>query len=496
MKGDFIMKRLTIPSMLLVIASLMPQVHASPTKAFVDEPLRDVLGDVSVLMHVAPSSDLASAIARAKKAGFFVGSIYESIDVFVAYGPGPALINLSITGTFEAFEANRVVQTFTDNSHKATRGQDLLNGVVTLPDGTVIDGSGVGVAVVDSGLDGTHPDLADHVGSNVKVVCTTPQFVTTSLTGFTTCTGPKTIVPLEDTDTPSLGGHGTHVSGIIAGDGSASAGKYHGAAPGATLYGISVGTTITVENGLDGLEWVLENHDQVTPAIKVVNNSWGSSGHNDYGTGPFHSATWQLQEALIAEGVTVVFAAGNAGGNGSAATTSSECTNPTPGLICVANYDDNNTGSRAGSISSTSSRGLTTDPRTWPDIAAPGTAIKSTCRDTLPICIYGGGKTENNLYGNMSGTSMAAPHITGIVAQILQVDPTLTPAEVEDILEDTAHKFVWGAAYTMNDPFNTDDPSSFEKGHGLVDVRAAAEYLLDPCRDGEETMPDGSPCPI
>jgi serine protease AprX len=72
---------------------------------------------------------------------------------------------------------------------------------------------------------------------------------------------------------------------------------------------------------------------------------------------------------------------------------------------------------------------------------------------------------------------MAAPHIAGIVAQLYQADPALTPARVEDVLEDTALKFTNGAPYQA-DPLNPDSTASFDKGHGLVDVVAAVESLL------------------
>jgi subtilisin family serine protease len=78
---------------------------------------------------------------------------------------------------------------------------------------------------------------------------------------------------------------------------------------------------------------------------------------------------------------------------------------------------------------------------------------------------------------SMSGTSMAARHITGIIAMLYQIAPKLSPAQVEDMLEDTAHKFRWGAPY-VRDPHNRDDTSSFEKGHGLVDALAAVRKAL------------------
>jgi serine protease AprX len=420
---------------------------------------------------------LASGIAEARAAGLDVGSIYESIEVFVVFGPAPVVRDVADSGHFSYVEANRELSHFTETSHRATRGENVLDKQITMPDGTRIDGRGVGIAIVDSGLDGTHPDLADHVGGNVKAVCSAPQFVATGLTGFTTCLGPRTFVPVQDSDTISAGGHGTHVSGIAAGDGTSSAGRFHGAAPEATLYGVSVGTTITVENGLDGLEWVLDNHDLVEPAIKVVNNSWGG-GYAEYDPAdPFSGALWELQEALVGEGVTVVFAAGNGGGNGSTPTTAAECVNPTPGVICVANYDDKNLGTRDGTISSTSSRGERGLRESYPDISAPGTNIISTCRATLPVCYTGGGRTPtDNLYASMSGTSMAAPHVTGIVAQLYQVSPGLTPAQVENVLEDTAWKN-FGSGQYENDPFNGDNTTSFDRGHGLVDALAAVQAL-------------------
>ena len=472
--------------------------------AFIEAPVTKGAGVRSALVHVRPGFSLDEAVVAARGVGAEIGTRYKAIKVFVAYASPAQFEELAESDAIEALEANRKLKLFTNTSHRATRGQNVLDGDVTMPDGvTRIDGTGVGVAIVDSGIEGTHPDLAPNMGGNVKIICSAPQPLASGLhseLGFKECRGPKQVVELEDTDTPSLGGHGTHVAGIVAGTGAASNGLYHGAAPGATLYGVSVGTLISVENGLDGLAWVLANHDLVSPQIKVVNNSWGG-GYSKYDpqNGPFHKALWKLQEALVADGVTVVFAAGNGGGNGNSPTTSGECVNPTPGVICVANYNDANSGTRDGSIASTSSRGKSDDATTWPDLAAPGSSIISTCRQTLPICATGMMSSPQNSYATMSGTSMAAPHITGIVAQLLQADPTLTPAEIEDVLEDTAYKFAAGSAYGIHqDPFNTDDTSSFEKGHGLVDVVAALQFVLDPDgapEPGGEPTPEPTPSP-
>jgi hypothetical protein len=203
-----------------------------------------------------------------------------------------------------------------------------------------------------------------------------------------------------------------------------------------------------------------------------------------------HRAMWKLQDQLVEAGVTLVFSAGNSGGGlGSAPTTTAQCINPTPGVLCVANYNDLGSGSRAGVIDGTSSRGLRSAPGTWPDLAAPGMSIVSTCRPSLPICATG--TQINDEYFALSGTSMAAPHVAGIVAQMLEMDPSLTPAQVEDLLEDTAHKFEWGTPYGRYlDETNLDDESSFEKGHGLVDALAALRGIDSP------PVGDGGPDPV
>jgi serine protease AprX len=465
--------RRTLAALCTVIAAVAPAQTAGGTghRAAID-PAVMTSSEASVLVHATPGK-WRESIDRARSLGLHVGTTYPMIDVFVAAGPRETLVELASNDAVAYLEANARLHYATDTSHEATRGTNVLKGAVKIH-GRRIDGRGIGVAVVDSGIDGTHPDLADRMGGNVRIVCTRPGFLIGTVTE---CGGPKEAVELEDTDSVALSGHGTHVAGIVAGTGAASDGKYHGAAPGATLYGVGIGTVLLIENALDGLRWVLDNHDRVAPRIRVVNNSWGSGYDPENHGDPETKALTKMIELLVADGVTVVFSAGNAGGDGSEATTSLECASPTPGVICAANYDDMDLGARDGSISQTSSRGLPDDPSTWPDVSAPGSTITSTCRPTLPVCnFFGGGDRPEELYATLSGTSMAAPHVAGIVAQLLQVRRSLTPRAVEDVLEDTAHEFEWGAPY-RRDPFNPDGASSFEKGHGLVDVLAAIRSL-------------------
>lgn len=432
-------------------AGLLSSVTKTVLSDLLDAEVANASGHVLALVHPSSTNVLDAAVAAAELTGLQINGVFEQVGVFGATGTPALFSQLAATGLIRRVEYNRPLRYFLNSSHQATGGRDVLNGSVG---GVAYDGSGIGVAVVDSGIDGTHPDFQGRMGGNVKLI---------PLTALA--------IDLEDTDGISAGGHGTHVAGTVAGTGAASGGDRHGAAPGATLYGVSGGTAISMHSAVAGLEWVLDNHDQVSPAIRVVNNSWGSgAGPHDPG-----SATALANQALVNAGIVVVFAAGNDGGDGSSQQTSPTCVDPTPGVICVASYNDQNSGTVNGPMSSFSSRGRNGEPNTYPDISAPGDQIIAPCRLTLPICVTG--TDGSNEYATLSGTSMAAPHIAGIVAQILQANPALTPAQVEDILEDTARQISTGAAY-QPDPANPTTPTSFDKGHGLVDVGAAVAEAL------------------
>ena len=253
----------------------------------------------------------------------------------------------------------------------------------------------------------------------------------------------------------------------------------HGAAPGANLVSLSTGAVLFIVGADAALNWVLENHDAPCgegvpaaecPPIKVTNNSYGPSGGGAFDP---NSATVKLQRALAAEGVVTVWAAGNDGGDGSESLTNPPGQDPTPGIISAASYNDLETGTRNGEVSEFSSRGKAGQARTYPDISAPGDTITSSCRIYLPICTTGLDPVDGGDYNTISGTSMAAPHIAGIVAQLFEDSPGATPAQIEDALKSTAHKYSFGAPYENAGGYST----SFDKGSGLVDVVAAANAL-------------------
>ena len=324
-----------------------------------------------------------------------------------------------------------------------------------------VTGKGVTIAVLDSGVDFSHPDLAPAMRANVKLV------------GFGDAY-PVVPVPIgPDSDTSS--GHGTHVAGAAAGRGTASGGRFRGIAPGADLVGIGSGEGISVFNVLEGFDWILEHKDEY--GIGVVNNSWGTGFTPFDSDHPIHVATKTVADA----GIVVLFSMGNR---------SDEMTmNPyaaAPWVIPVA------AGSQAGGVTGFSSAGIEADvlggtfagadvrgdPRRplhmglyHPAVTAPGEDIVSTrARGTLLPALAAGkdmaglSPTEVPFYTTMSGTSMATPELAGLCALVLEANPDLTPAQVRTVLQVTARPI----------------PSvPFEKqGYGYADASAAVDLGL------------------
>ncbi|MDX3663903.1 S8 family serine peptidase [Streptomyces sp. ID05-26A] len=420
----------------------------------------------TVYVHGA---DITAAERAVESAGLEKLTSFRKIGVVAARGDSAQISSARAEAGVTRVEVQKPIRFLGSTSHTATRGLDARNSLG-------LTGAGVSVAVIDSGVDPTHPSFGGRIVRNLKSLC---------LDGSTQT---NCIVPVPnflDTDTTSLGGHGTHVTGIaIGGDVQTTGGPViRGAAPGAKGVVISTGAAILILGADAALNWVLENHRapcgagvpaSTCPPIKVINNSYGPSGGGAFDPG---SVTVKLQRQLVAEGVVVVWANGNDGGDGSANLSNPPGVDPTPGVISVASYNDQETGTRDGAVSDFSSRGLAADSATWPDISAPGENIASSCRLYLPICATGlkpqngPGLLDLGTFNTISGTSMAAPHIAGIVAQLFQAKPSATPADIERALKSTAHKY--GSGYQPAGPYT----SSFDKGTGLVDVVAAVNAL-------------------
>lgn len=352
---------------------------------------------------------------------------------------------------------NKQLQYFNYDARQLT-GVDRLrsNADMTRRNGGLpVSGKGVAVVINDSGVDGTHPDLqfGKNLVQNVQAPIASEDL---AVTGF------HFAVALENQPNTDLGsGHGTHVAGTVGGTGQASNGKHAGMAPGADLIGFGSGGVLFILNALGGFDWTLANQAQY--GIRVITNSWGSSGGFD----PDNPINVASRIAAEQRNIVVTFAAGNSG-------SAPDTHNPyakAPWVISVAAGEKNATladfssrGTPGGSKTVTSATG---EVITWldePTITAPGVDIVSAYAPTGAL-----GALEpdpsNPYYTIMSGTSMATPGVAGIVALMLDANPLLTPAEVKQILRETASKM---AGY-----------QAFEAGAGYANAFAAVQKAFE-----------------
>ena len=284
--------------------------------------------------------------------------------------------------------------------------------------GMSVTGRSVTVAVLDTGINSQHADLAGRVVQNVRLA--DPQSIPVSFAY------PLPLENLANTDLAS--GHGTFVGGVIAASGVSSSGRLAGVAPGARLLGLSAGD-LNLMYVLSGFDYLLEN--RVKYNVRVVNCSFSANTVFDVND-PVNVATKLLTDA----GVNVVFSAGNTGsGNGTM--------NPyaiAPWVIGVGATD------AAGRLAGYSSRGNFGDALQHPSLVAPGTNIISLRNAPTVTGVSGIGgadaqrlsPTEMPYYTTATGTSFSAPQVAGAIALMLEVNPDLTPANVKDILSRSA----------------------------------------------------------
>ena len=488
---------------LLLALTLLAGGRAAPADA------TRAAGDLSLVgyfAHFAPTATYEQGVAAVDAAGLSIGFDVRAANAAYVFGREEQARQLLRSRHIDWLEAAATEPLLTGRAAWASRARSIYeptSGVSSAPvaddEGRIVDGTGVGIAVVDTGIDATHPALGwagsgdqdARVVRNFKVACTNPwvQDPNDPIAIKNGCWGPAVLQDVANSDTSS--GHGTHVAGIAAAgnpdDGplgpasTATSGQLRGVAPGARLYGFGAGegTSIVVAHAVAALQWIYDHGHEQDPPIRVVNNSWGTA--RDYDP---EAVVNKLATALVEDrGMVVVFAAGNDGGDGSAAATTEYLRSPTPGVIGVANYDHQEGTGRDRSLAAGSSRGLSTDPSTWPDISAPGTGVVAPCSSTGTCAppVRGGAFEPTPLppgYTSRTGTSMAAPHIAGIVALVLQARPDLTPAQVEALLESTAHPFTAGGPYVPDPAAPGSGATSFDKGHGLVDARAAVVSAL------------------
>jgi serine protease AprX len=345
----------------------------------------------------------------------------------LAAGPGVASVRLDrrVTGTMERTGATV--------------------GATWVRENLGLDGSGIGVAIIDSGVAAWHDDLgSDRVVHFADFVDFQPT-------------------PYDDY------GHGTHVSGIIAGNGYDSNGARKGIAPAANLVELKVldGTGYGyISNVIAALDYAVQQRKKFN--IRVINLSVAAGVYESYNTDPL---TLAAQRAVQA-GIVVVTAAGNLGRSAEGKAQYGGITAPgnAPWVLTVGASSHNGTIDRADdTVAGFSSRGPTyIDYTAKPDIVAPGVGIESlTDRSTVLYAthpatrLWGTVDTVAEPYLSLSGTSMAAPVVTGAIALMFQANPALTPNLVKAILQFTAeHKS------TYND---------LTQGAGFLNARGAVQ---------------------
>lgn len=290
------------------------------------------------------------------------------------------------------------------------------------------------IAILDTGFDGQHVDLAGGKIVHFEDFADDPQ-----------------AEPYDD------GGHGSHVAGIAAGPGAGDA-RYRGVAPGAAILGLKiVGSQDTEATTIKAYEWLVENKERF--GVDIATISFGFGFTTD-GTSALELAIDKVWEAGI-----VCFKSNGNSGPGAGTTT---VPGGARGIISVGSMLDAAAGPEPVGITATapalgdagfllssySSRGPTTDGRIKPDLVAPGQSIMS----------IDAGTTDG--YVSLSGTSMAAPFAAGTAALMLDANPALAPDEVRELMQATAED--WGA-----------EGPDIDYGAGRIQVDRAVEAALE-----------------
>ena len=317
--------------------------------------------------------------------------------------------------------------TYFNEEARALTGVERMerDGAMRTARGLPYSGKGVGVLINDSGIDATHPDVA--LGSK------TVQNVLAQ-TNLNAVSDLMPVVWTENVPDTDIGsGHGTHVAGTAAGTGAASGGAHAGTARGADLIGYGSGGVVLVLDGLGGFDYALVNQHRYN--IRVINNSFGSSGTKDAfdPDDPYAVAS----KILADRGIVTVFAAGNSGpGEGTIGGTYIK----SPWVVAVG------AGNKDGTLAGFSSRGVKdaggtvqVDGETYewsdrPTVVAPGTEITSAFANTGVIAA----PPDDADYATIQGTSMAAPHVAGVIALMMEANPQLSWQQVKSILQETA----------------------------------------------------------
>ena len=390
-----------------------------------------------VIVQKADQTDQAEKLVMSL--GGAVTDDLRLINAFAAEVPGEAVAQLAVAGGVRWVSLDAAVMTSAcsqciDTTNLANAYIGAIQADKVWNAAPYLQGQGIGVAVIDSGIN-PNGDLYTLMGVNRQVgnVRFNTDYNQSTYDGY---------------------GHGTHVSSIIGGDGSESNGRYIGVAPMVNIINVKVSNddgSATVKNVVRGLQWVLENKN--TYNIRVVNLSLNSATAESYQTSPLDAAV----EILWFNKIVVVVSAGNRGG-GAIYPPAND-----PFVITVGATNDKGTSALTDDVvASFSAYGSTTDGVKKPDLVAPGTnIIARLVNSNMGLALaHPANKVAGGVYFQMSGTSMAAPIVSGGVALLLQDEPNLTPDQVKYRLTATANKSWSGYDSTT-------------AGAGYLDIKAA-----------------------
>jgi serine protease AprX len=364
-----------------------------------------------VIVRTVSGRPATSLIAAA---GGHQGRFFPWLGGQVALVPNSTLEWLASQPEISGISLDRAVQGTTD--HTA-----VTIGARWASEQFGVDGTGVGVATIDSGVNAFHDDLDGRVVHFADFV-----------NGGTT--------PYDDY------GHGTHVAGIIAGSGVDSGGERRGIASGAhlvVLKALDVTGNGYSSNVIAAIDYAIAN--RATYNIRVLNLSVAAGVYESFWKDPLTLAAKRAVDA----GIVVVAAAGNQGRGPTGRAHYGGIASPgnAPWVLTVgAAHDLGTLDRRDDVVAGFSARGpVAIDGTAKPDVIAPGVGIESTTDSGSALYasnprgrIWGSVATASEPYLSLTGTSMAAPVVTGVVALMLQANPTLTPNAVKAILEYTA----------------------------------------------------------
>lgn len=407
--------------------------------------------------------------------GVHVNAFFRNLNTFTVTLPVNAVEELAAFSEVRYVSADREMQA--QDGHTSTiTGADAARSMA--PTGTQFDGTGIGIAVLDSGIYQYHASFRNP--SYASRVVFAKDF-----------TG--------ENRTEDFYGHGSHVASLAAGNGMISRGKYMGSAPNANLINLRVLNskgTGSVSAVLAAIDWVMSNYP--TYNIRVANLSLGMPAIDSYRNDPICRAVRKLVDA----GIVVTVAAGNNGKDSSGNKVYGMIHSPgnEPSAITVGASNDIGTIDRSDdAIATFSSRGPTRsfwtdasggkryDNLIKPDLVAPGNKIVGaesfknllvSQHPELDVRISGNKEPSAKMM-RLNGTSMAAPIVAGAAALLLQANPKLTPNMVKALLMYTAQPL---AGFNM-----------LEQGAGQLNIEGAARLALLARTDLSTTAAVGAP---